>query len=79
MSRSKYLTYSPLRAVVSDAVNRYVLERVLSGDSTEDVVESIHEYLTTISQNIRAGQIKMDDFIINKVRSSWLTFRGLPH
>ena len=41
---------------------------MLSGESTEDVVESIHEYLTTISQNIRAGQIKIDDFIINKVR-----------
>lgn len=47
--------------------HRYVLDQILSGENAEDVVENIHEYLTTISQNIRAGQIKMEDFIINKV------------
>ncbi|KAF5332256.1 hypothetical protein D9611_008203 [Ephemerocybe angulata] len=52
--------------VLSKNVSQYVLDRVLSGDSTEDVVESIHEYLTTISQNIRSGMIKLEDFIINK-------------
>ncbi|KAJ2926264.1 hypothetical protein H1R20_g10824, partial [Candolleomyces eurysporus] len=51
---------------LSKNVSQYVLERILSGDNTEDAVESIHEYLTTVSQNVRSGQTKLDDFIINK-------------
>lgn len=33
---------------------------------TEVVVEQIHEYLTTIGENVRANQVKLDDFVINK-------------
>ena len=47
---------------------RYVLEQILSGEATENVVENIHEYLTTVSTNIREGKIKLDEFIIHKVR-----------
>ena len=47
---------------------RYVLDQILSGEATEDVVENIHEYLTTLGQSIRSGSIKVDDFIIFKVR-----------
>ena len=48
---------------------RYVLEQILSGESTENVVENIHEYLTTVSTNVREGKIKLDEFIIHKVRN----------
>jgi DNA polymerase alpha subunit A len=47
---------------------RYVLEQILSGEATEVVVENIHEYLATISSNVRTGKVKVDDFIIFKVR-----------
>lgn len=46
---------------------RYVLDQILSGEPTEIVVESIHEYLATIGSNVRSGKVKVDDFIIFKV------------
>ena len=62
---------TPLAAVslcvFAEFCGRYVLGRILSGDGTEDVVESIHDYLTTVSNNVRTGQVQVDDFIIFKV------------
>ena len=46
---------------------RYVLDQILSGEATETVVEFIHEYLTTLGENIREGKIKLDEFIVFKV------------
>jgi hypothetical protein len=51
---------------------RYVLEQILSGEATETVIEYIHEYLTTIGENVREGKIKMDEFIIFKVTNSFV-------
>ena len=47
---------------------RYVLEQILSGEPTEIVVENIHEYLTKTGVDVRNGSIKLDEFIIFKVR-----------
>ena len=46
---------------------RYVLEQILSGETTENVVEKIHDYLRMIGENVREGKVLMDDFIIFKV------------
>ncbi|KAL0579487.1 DNA-directed DNA polymerase alpha catalytic subunit pol1 [Marasmius crinis-equi] len=46
--------------------NRYVLTKILSGEPTEIVIEQIHEYLTTVGENVRGGHIKLDDFTIHK-------------
>jgi DNA polymerase alpha subunit A len=46
-----------------------VLEKILSGEATENVVELIHEYLATIGENVRGGKIKIDEFIIFRVGS----------
>jgi DNA polymerase alpha subunit A len=51
---------------LSKAVSQYVLDRILSGEATEIVVERIHEYLTTMGEDVRAGKIKLDEFIIHK-------------
>ncbi|EIN03911.1 DNA polymerase alpha catalytic subunit [Punctularia strigosozonata HHB-11173 SS5] len=51
---------------LSKNVSQYVLEQILSGEATEIVVEQIHDYLTTIGQNVREGKIKLDDFIVFK-------------
>jgi hypothetical protein len=45
---------------------RYVLEQILSGEMTEVVVERIHEYLSTIGENVKAGRTPLDEFIIHK-------------
>jgi hypothetical protein len=34
---------------------------------TEIVVENIHEYLRSVGENIRAGHVKVEDYIIFKV------------
>lgn len=52
---------------LSKAVSQYVLEQILSGEATETVVENIHEYLSTMSEDVRAGKIKLDEFIVFKV------------
>ncbi|KIK93692.1 hypothetical protein PAXRUDRAFT_12489 [Paxillus rubicundulus Ve08.2h10] len=51
---------------LSKTVSQYVLEQILSGEATEVVVENIHEYLATVSSNVRTGKVKVDDFIIHK-------------
>lgn len=47
--------------------DRVVLDKILLGDSTEAVIEEIHEYLTAIGNKIRAGEVPRKDFIINAV------------
>ncbi|KXN86712.1 DNA polymerase alpha catalytic subunit [Leucoagaricus sp. SymC.cos] len=51
---------------LSKNVSQYVLEQILSGEATEIVVENIHEYLTTIGENVRNGSTKLEEFIIFK-------------
>ncbi|TBU30600.1 DNA polymerase alpha catalytic subunit [Dichomitus squalens] len=51
---------------LSKTVSGYVLDQILSGEATETVVENIHEYLVTIGQQVRAGKIKLEEFIIHK-------------
>ena len=35
---------------------RFILDQILSGDATEIVVQNIHEYLTTVGDNVRSGK-----------------------
>jgi DNA polymerase alpha subunit A len=51
---------------LSKTVSQYLLDQILSGEATEVVVERIHEYLGTISDDICCGKIKLDEFIIHK-------------
>ena len=54
---------------LSKAVSQYVLEQILSGEVTETVVENIHEYLSTMSDEVRNGKVKLEEFIIFKASS----------
>lgn len=64
---------------LSKNTSSYVLKQILSGQSTEVVVEAIHEYLETVGKGVRNGDVQLDDFIIHKVRRlchsfvRWLT------
>ncbi|CAO1616593.1 unnamed protein product [Parajaminaea phylloscopi] len=53
-------------SALSKNVSSYVLEQILSGDSTEDVITAIHNYLGEISDAVRQGQIPLEDYIIFK-------------
>lgn len=59
---------------VNVVVSRFVLEQILSGEATEDVVGHIHEYLGTISANVREETMKLEEFIVFKVSILRLTF-----
>ncbi|KAK0207637.1 hypothetical protein IW262DRAFT_1418425 [Armillaria fumosa] len=76
MKRREYCT-------LSKNVSQYVLEQILSGESTEVVVEQIHEYLTTIGKNVNEGKVKLDDFIVfkrlGKNPEEYPKVHGLPH
>ncbi|WOO77500.1 DNA polymerase alpha catalytic subunit [Vanrija pseudolonga] len=43
-----------------------VLKEILSGDATENVVNKIHEYLTSLGETVRSGEVPIEDFIIFK-------------
>ncbi|KAF8880166.1 DNA polymerase alpha zinc finger-domain-containing protein, partial [Infundibulicybe gibba] len=51
---------------LSKTISQYILEQILSGEATENVVVSIHECLTTIGDNVREGKTKLEDFIVFK-------------
>ncbi|KAG6865128.1 hypothetical protein C0991_004969 [Blastosporella zonata] len=51
---------------LSKNVSQYVLDQILSGEATENVVESIHDYLRTIGENVREGKVKIEDFVVFK-------------
>ncbi|KAK0497423.1 hypothetical protein EDD18DRAFT_1162173 [Armillaria luteobubalina] len=76
MKRREYCT-------LSKNISQYVLEQILSGESTEVVVEQIHEYLTTIGKNVNEGKVKLDDFIVfkrlGKNPEEYPKVHGLPH
>ncbi|KAJ4470185.1 DNA polymerase family B-domain-containing protein [Lentinula aciculospora] len=59
MKRREYCT-------LSKNVSQYVLNRILSGEATEIVVEQIHEYLTSVGENVRGGTYQLDEYVINK-------------
>ncbi|KAF8585711.1 DNA polymerase alpha catalytic subunit [Ramaria rubella] len=51
---------------LSKNVSQYVLDQILSGEDTEVVVEKIHEYLSTIGDNVRGAKMSIDEFIVFK-------------
>ncbi|WWC67483.1 uncharacterized protein I206_101391 [Kwoniella pini CBS 10737] len=51
---------------VSKDASSAVLKEILSGESTEIVVEKIHELLTNLGEAVKNGLIPLEDFIIFK-------------
>ncbi|CAE6337459.1 unnamed protein product [Rhizoctonia solani] len=69
--------------VLSKKVSEYILEQILSGEDAETVVERIHDYLRLMGQNIRSGQVDMEDFIVfkrlGKAPEDYPKDNSLPH
>lgn len=49
-----------------------VLDHILSGRPTEEVVNEVHEYLTTIGNDLREGRVDLDDLVVHKVSQIYL-------
>ncbi|KAL5492315.1 POL1 [Sanghuangporus weigelae] len=52
--------------MLSKDASQYLLDKILSGEATETVVEQIHEYLSKLGEDVRSGKIGLDKFIIFK-------------
>ncbi|MBW0461024.1 hypothetical protein O181_000739 [Austropuccinia psidii MF-1] len=46
--------------------SQYILQQILSGLSTELVVEKIHEYLAQLGKDVKDGKKELEDFVIHK-------------
>ena len=61
----------------------YVLKQILSGETIDGVVERIHEYLRTVGEGVRAGNVALSDFILNKrlgkEPAAYPDAKSLPH
>ncbi|XP_050380225.1 DNA polymerase alpha catalytic subunit isoform X2 [Argentina anserina] len=53
-------------SLLSKEVGDFCLSQILSGGSSEDVVESIHNSLTKVQEDMRKGQIALEKYIITK-------------
>ncbi|KAK4052007.1 DNA-directed DNA polymerase alpha catalytic subunit pol1 [Microbotryomycetes sp. JL221] len=68
---------------LSKNTSEFVLDKILSGQATETVVEQIHDYLTQLGQDVRAGRIKQEQFVIikrlGKNPQDYPDAKSLPH
>ena len=51
---------------ISHDVSNFVLDQILSDADSEDVINKIHEYLTKVGQDARAGLVPIEKYVINK-------------
>lgn len=47
-------------------MHRFVLDAILSGDATEDVVAQVHEYLTNTAVDLRDSKTDIDSLVVYK-------------
>lgn len=52
--------------ILSKEIGSYVLDRILSGQSRDDVVADIHACLRQVAQDIKEGKVQLRKFIITK-------------
>lgn len=68
---------------LSKDAGKFVIDRILSGDSREEIVLQIHEYLNSLSNSIRSGVIDISQFVItkglNKSPKDYPDVKGQPH
>ena len=68
---------------LSKKAGRFVLDRLLSGDSAELVVNDVHAHLEELGRAVRAGEVPLEDFVItkglNKPVEKYPDARSQPH
>lgn len=69
--------------VLSKDTGKFVLDRVLSGESRETVVASIHENLEALAKRMRAGEVPTPQYVItkglNKAPHEYPDAKSQPH
>ncbi|KAG7397018.1 DNA-directed DNA polymerase alpha catalytic subunit pol1 [Phytophthora boehmeriae] len=52
--------------VISKAVGNEILDFILSGNTRDDVVESIHDHLEQVAERMRSGKEPIEQYVITK-------------
>eukprot|EP00602_Paraphysomonas_sp_CaronLab_P000598 CAMPEP_0185022260 /NCGR_PEP_ID=MMETSP1103-20130426/4977_1 /TAXON_ID=36769 /ORGANISM="Paraphysomonas bandaiensis, Strain Caron Lab Isolate" /LENGTH=1359 /DNA_ID=CAMNT_0027554251 /DNA_START=80 /DNA_END=4156 /DNA_ORIENTATION=+ len=68
---------------LSKAAGKYVVDKILSGESREDIVAAIHDYLGSLATSVRAGEVDLSEFVVtkglNKSPKDYPDVKGQPH
>jgi DNA polymerase alpha subunit A len=68
---------------LSKAVGNFVLSEILSGKPREDVVVSLNEYLSSVGNRMKTGEVPLKEYIITKQltrsASEYSDPKSLPH
>ncbi|CAN0440873.1 unnamed protein product [Discosporangium mesarthrocarpum] len=68
---------------LSKDTGKFVLDRILSGEARETVVEGIHEHLEALAVSMRGGEIPVERYIItkglNKAPHEYPDAKSQPH
>jgi DNA polymerase alpha subunit A len=51
---------------ISHDVSKYILEQIFSGENRDDVVDRIHSHLAKVAQEVNAGLIPIEKYVITK-------------
>lgn len=51
---------------LSKDAGKYVLDQILSGNTKEDIVESIHNYMSELATSVRANGVPLEQFVVTK-------------
>ena len=69
--------------VLSRDFGSTVLDALLSGKEREEIVDAVHASLTALGEDMRAGRIPLDKFVItrglNKAPMDYPDAKGQPH
>jgi DNA polymerase alpha subunit A len=68
---------------LSKEMGQRVLDEIMSGKPRQEVVSGIHNYLTSMGTQIKAGKVALEKFVITKCLSkdpdAYPDKKGLPH
>lgn len=69
--------------MLSKDTGKFVLDRILSGDPREVVVDGIHEHLEALAVSMRAGKVDVPKYVItkglNKAPHEYPDAKSQPH
>ena len=68
---------------LSKNTGKYVVDKILSGEPREDIIQAVHEYLHNLAESARAGTTDLAEFVVtkglNKSPKDYPDVKGQPH
>ena len=68
---------------LSKETGKFVVDKILSGEPRDDIIEAIHEHLRNLAEAARGGKIDLSQFVVtkglNKSPKDYPDVKGQPH